>query len=46
MVDKWYLFNRDVYCGILMRDEETKEFSFKKDNEEELVEQAIKNKLI
>ena len=25
-----------------MRDEETKEFSFKKDNEGELVEQAIK----
>ena len=42
MLDNWYLFNRDVYVGILTYDEESKKFSFKKENEGELVDQAIK----
>lgn len=42
MLDNWYLFNRDVYVGILTYNEESKKFSFRKENEGKLVDEAIK----
>lgn len=32
-LDNWYVFNGLVYCGILTYNEETKEFSFKIEND-------------